>query len=67
MTNARDTAAYNLRRQIDLENRLLEHLRGVREYIDALCVEYSRLNGTTNLTKDQVLRDITFKQQRRAA
>jgi len=51
-----DTAAYNLRRQIDLERRLLEQLRGVREYQGELLRSYSKDHGfLVPLTVDQFL------------
>ena len=58
MTNASDTAAYNLRRQIDLERRLLEQLRGVREYQGELLRSYSKDHGfLVPLTVEQFLRN----------
>ena len=45
MINAGDTAAYNLHRQIDLERRLLEQLRGVREYQASLLGTTRRLTA----------------------
>ena len=58
MTHASDTAAYNLRRQIDLERRLLEQLRGVREYQASLLRDYSKAHGyLVPLTVEQFIRN----------
>jgi len=56
-----------LHNKMQEEYACLNRLSDIQERIQELCVDYSRAVGTINLTRDQVLRDIAFKHQRRAA
>ena len=62
-----DDIARALHNKMQEEYACLNRLSDIQERIQELCVDYSRAVGTINLTRDQVLRDIAFKQQRRAA
>jgi transposase-like protein len=63
----RGTTIPNLQRQITLKREALAKVARIDANIADLCRQYSREAGTTNLSLDQVLRDIRFKEGRRAA